>query len=193
MLVFIKITQVRTSWGSHAVLELVGIAAPLAAPFEARAQSCANCRRLPVRRINGRHHAAGPAGHAATPWYHYRDREPVGRLRQRRHRRGGEITTRRQYLVAVFDNHAANPFVLPRLPYDSEKDLDPVLLISTVPYMITTAKGQALQRHRLRQGESRGQLRLRRQRQRWASGDGAAVAAGGHGADARAHAGAVRR
>jgi tripartite-type tricarboxylate transporter receptor subunit TctC len=45
--------------------------------------------------------------------------------------------------LAVFDNHAANPFVLPSLPYDSEKDLDPVLLIGTVPY--TTAKGQALQ------------------------------------------------
>src|SRR5512132_2553348 len=41
--------------------------------------------------------------------------------------------------LAVFDNHAANPFVLPSLPYDSEKDLDPVLLIGTAPYMITTA------------------------------------------------------
>src|SRR5271165_4564097 len=26
--------------------------------------------------------------------------------------------------LAVFDNHAANPFVLPSLPYDSDKDLD---------------------------------------------------------------------
>ena len=41
--------------------------------------------------------------------------------------------------LAVFDNYAANPFVLPPLPYDSEKDLDPVLLIGTAPYMITTA------------------------------------------------------
>ena len=40
--------------------------------------------------------------------------------------------------LAVFDNHAANPFVLPSLPYDSEKDLDPVLLIGTAPYVITT-------------------------------------------------------
>jgi tripartite-type tricarboxylate transporter receptor subunit TctC len=38
----------------------------------------------------------------------------------------------------VFDNHGANPFVLPTLPYDSEKDLDPVLLIGTAPYVITT-------------------------------------------------------
>jgi tripartite-type tricarboxylate transporter receptor subunit TctC len=44
--------------------------------------------------------------------------------------------------LAVFDNHAANPFVLPSLPYDSEKDLDPVLLIGTAPYMITTAKAK---------------------------------------------------
>ena len=29
----------------------------------------------------------------------------------------------------VFDNHAANPFVLPSMPYDTEKDLDPVLFI----------------------------------------------------------------
>ncbi len=42
--------------------------------------------------------------------------------------------------LAVFDNHAANPFVLPPLPYDSEKDLDPVLLIGTAPYLIATAK-----------------------------------------------------
>ncbi len=44
--------------------------------------------------------------------------------------------------LAVFDNHAANPFVLPSLAYDSEKDLDPVLLIGTAPYMITTAKAK---------------------------------------------------
>lgn len=42
--------------------------------------------------------------------------------------------------LAVFDNHAANPFVLASLPYDTEKDLDPVLLIGTAPYLITTAK-----------------------------------------------------
>ena len=44
--------------------------------------------------------------------------------------------------LAVFDNHAANPFVLPNLPYDTEKDLDPVLLIGTAPYVITTAKAK---------------------------------------------------
>jgi tripartite-type tricarboxylate transporter receptor subunit TctC len=44
--------------------------------------------------------------------------------------------------LAVFDNHAANPFVLPSLPYDSEKDLDPVLLIGTAPYLIATASSK---------------------------------------------------
>ena len=40
--------------------------------------------------------------------------------------------------LVVFDNHAANPFVLPNLPYDTEKDLDPVLFIGTAPYLICT-------------------------------------------------------
>ena len=35
--------------------------------------------------------------------------------------------------VMVFDNHAANPFALPTLPFDTEKDLDPVQLIGTAP------------------------------------------------------------
>jgi tripartite-type tricarboxylate transporter receptor subunit TctC len=40
--------------------------------------------------------------------------------------------------LIVFDNHAANPFVLGNLPYDTEKDLDPVLFIGTAPYVIST-------------------------------------------------------
>lgn len=40
--------------------------------------------------------------------------------------------------LVVFDNHAANPFVLPNLPYDTERDLDPVLLIGTAPYLVST-------------------------------------------------------
>jgi tripartite-type tricarboxylate transporter receptor subunit TctC len=38
----------------------------------------------------------------------------------------------------VFDNHAANPFVFPNLPFDTEKDLDPVLFIGTAPYVVST-------------------------------------------------------
>ena len=40
--------------------------------------------------------------------------------------------------LLVFDNHAANPFVLPDLPYDTERDLDPVLFIGTAPYVVST-------------------------------------------------------
>ena len=39
--------------------------------------------------------------------------------------------------LMVFDTHAVNPFLLPSLPYDTEKDLDPVLLIGTAPNVIT--------------------------------------------------------
>ncbi len=38
----------------------------------------------------------------------------------------------------VFDNHAANPFVFPSMPFDTEKDLDPVQLIGTAPYVLST-------------------------------------------------------
>jgi tripartite-type tricarboxylate transporter receptor subunit TctC len=40
--------------------------------------------------------------------------------------------------LVTFDNHGANPFVFPNLPYDTEKDLDPVLLIGTAPYLLAT-------------------------------------------------------
>jgi tripartite-type tricarboxylate transporter receptor subunit TctC len=36
----------------------------------------------------------------------------------------------------VFDTHAVNPVLLPNLNFDTEKDLDPVLLIGTAPYLI---------------------------------------------------------
>lgn len=38
----------------------------------------------------------------------------------------------------TFDNHAVNPFVLPKLPFDTEKDLDPVLWVGTAPYVLCT-------------------------------------------------------
>ena len=37
----------------------------------------------------------------------------------------------------VFDTHAVNPFLM-NLPFDTEKDLDPVLLIGTAPNMLAT-------------------------------------------------------
>jgi tripartite-type tricarboxylate transporter receptor subunit TctC len=45
----------------------------------------------------------------------------------------------------VFDNHAANPFVLPSLPFDTEKDLDPVLLVGTAPYVLCTHPARPFQ------------------------------------------------
>jgi len=38
----------------------------------------------------------------------------------------------------VFDNHAANPFVFTNMSFDTEKDLDPVQLIGTAPYVLST-------------------------------------------------------
>ena len=40
-------------------------------------------------------------------------------------------------LVIVFDTHAVNPF-LQNLPFDTEKDLEPVLLIGTAPNVLAT-------------------------------------------------------
>jgi tripartite-type tricarboxylate transporter receptor subunit TctC len=40
--------------------------------------------------------------------------------------------------LMVFDTHAVNPFLLPGMPFDTERDLDPVLLIGTAPNVICT-------------------------------------------------------
>jgi tripartite-type tricarboxylate transporter receptor subunit TctC len=40
--------------------------------------------------------------------------------------------------VFVFDTHAVNPSLLPNIGYDTEKDLDPVLLIGTAPNVLAT-------------------------------------------------------
>ena len=42
----------------------------------------------------------------------------------------------------VFDNHAANPFVFPNMSFDTEKDLDPVHLIGTAPYVLSSTNAQ---------------------------------------------------
>ena len=38
--------------------------------------------------------------------------------------------------LVVFDTHAVNPSLLPNLPFDSDKDLAPVSLIATAPYVV---------------------------------------------------------
>lgn len=40
--------------------------------------------------------------------------------------------------LITFDNHIANPFVLPKMPFDTEKDLDPVFWFGTAPYVLCT-------------------------------------------------------
>lgn len=39
-------------------------------------------------------------------------------------------------LLFVFDTHAVNPALLPQMTFDTEKDLEPVLLIGTAPHLI---------------------------------------------------------
>src|SRR5215467_15190421 len=39
--------------------------------------------------------------------------------------------------LMVFDTHGANPSLLPKLPYDTLRDLAPVMLIGTSPMVIT--------------------------------------------------------
>jgi tripartite-type tricarboxylate transporter receptor subunit TctC len=40
--------------------------------------------------------------------------------------------------LLVFDNHAVNPALLPNFPFDNQKDLEPVSLIGTAPYLVAT-------------------------------------------------------
>jgi tripartite-type tricarboxylate transporter receptor subunit TctC len=44
--------------------------------------------------------------------------------------------------IFVFDTHAVNPFLIPNLPFDTVKDLAPVMLIGTAPMAIATAAGK---------------------------------------------------
>ena len=40
--------------------------------------------------------------------------------------------------VFVFDTHVVNPFLIPNLPFDTAKDLAPVMLVATAPYGFVT-------------------------------------------------------
>src|SRR5215467_332351 len=41
--------------------------------------------------------------------------------------------------IFVFDYHAVNPFLMPNLPFDTVKDLAPVMLVGTAPMAIATS------------------------------------------------------
>ena len=69
----------------------------------------------------------------------------------------------------AFDNHAVNPFILPKLPFDTERDLAPVFWVGTAPYVPVHASSETLsladRRVRSSQGSSRSdQLRVGRDR-----------------------------
>lgn len=40
--------------------------------------------------------------------------------------------------VVVFDTHAVNPFLIPKLPFDNNKDLQPITLIGIAPLVLAT-------------------------------------------------------
>jgi tripartite-type tricarboxylate transporter receptor subunit TctC len=44
--------------------------------------------------------------------------------------------------VFVFDMHATNPVLIPNLPFDTLKDLAPVMLVGIAPYAIVTGAGK---------------------------------------------------
>ena len=44
--------------------------------------------------------------------------------------------------VFVFDTHAVNPFLISNLPYNTSKDLAPVMLVGTAPMGIVTSPGK---------------------------------------------------
>jgi len=47
--------------------------------------------------------------------------------------------------VFVFDTHAVNPSLIPGIPFDTAKDLAPVMLVGTAPMAITTAAAKPYQ------------------------------------------------
>ena len=47
--------------------------------------------------------------------------------------------------AVVFDTHGVNPSLIPGLPFDSKKDLAPIVLIGTAPMVLATHAGSAFQ------------------------------------------------
>ncbi len=129
-------------------LVLGGISAPLAAPFAAQAQT--NWPPSNIRLVVA--YPPGGSTDAIMRLVQAPLQERLGTTVVIENRAGASGSVGTAWVaksapdgntwLAVFDNHGANPFVLPSLPYDSEKDLDPVLLIGTAPYLIATAKAK---------------------------------------------------
>jgi tripartite-type tricarboxylate transporter receptor subunit TctC len=47
--------------------------------------------------------------------------------------------------AVVFDTHGVNPSLIPNLPFDSKKDLTPILLVGTAPMVLATYTGSKYQ------------------------------------------------
>ena len=128
-------------------LVLGAMGATLAAPAIARAQGALpNIIKIVVPFPPGgtvdADRAHGAARSAAEARRHDHHRKQAGRLGQPRCGPGGKIAAGRQALgVRVFDTHAVNPF-LQNLPFDTEKDLEPVLLIGIAPNVLATHPGK---------------------------------------------------
>jgi tripartite-type tricarboxylate transporter receptor subunit TctC len=45
--------------------------------------------------------------------------------------------------LITFDNHAVNPVLLTNFPFDNQKDLEPVTLVGTAPYLVATSPTKA--------------------------------------------------
>ena len=54
--------------------------------------------------------------------------------------------------ILVFYTHSVNPSVLPNLPYDTFKDLVPMMLIGTSPMVTTAHPGRADKRTNIQLG-----------------------------------------
>lgn len=120
---------------------LGGIAAvPLAAPMIARAQSGSVMRFIVPFPPGG---TVDPIARMAQPGMQERLGATI--VVENRPGASGSIGAAQVAKAApdgntwlfVFDTHAANPFLM-NLPFDSEKDLVPVMLIGTAPYLLAT-------------------------------------------------------
>ena len=123
-------------------LVLGAMSAPLAAPFTAQAQTWPSGI---IRIVVPFHRAARsmPITRMVQPAMQERSRRPSSsktarRLRQRRHRPVAKSAPDGNTWLVVFDTHAANPFVLNLNLRHRQKDLDPVMLIGTAPYLMAT-------------------------------------------------------
>ena len=122
---------------SRRAIVLGAVAAPLVAPSRKGAAWPSGIIRIvvpfPPGGTTDRHQRHGPEpGLQKRLGATIDRRKRAGRIRQRRHRLVVKSPQDGNTWLFVFDTHAVNPFLF-SLPFDTAKDLDPVLLIGTAP------------------------------------------------------------